>query len=69
MYQTNFSSLFELLPIGAYRSNPAGMQLRANPALVRLNGYESEQEMLEGVKDIGRDWYVDLDPRKRACRV
>ena len=59
MYQTDFSSLFELLPIGAYRSSPDGAQLRANPALVRLNGYESEQEMLKGVKDIGREWYVD----------
>jgi|GEM_PF-1792681 len=52
MSQTDFSSLFELLPIGAYRSSPDGAQLRANPALVRLNGYESEQEMLKNVKDI-----------------
>ena len=38
----NFSSLFEFLPIGAYRSTPDGRQLRANPALVRLNGFSSE---------------------------
>jgi diguanylate cyclase (GGDEF)-like protein/PAS domain S-box-containing protein len=62
---TNFDSLFEFLPIGAYRSSPAGKQLRANPAQVRLNGYSSEAEMLEGVLDIGKEWYVDPDRRRQ----
>ncbi len=65
MYQTDFSSLFELLPIGAYRSRPDGGQMRANPALVLINGYTSEQELLDGVKDIAREWYVDPLQRQR----
>ena len=32
---------------------PDGRQLRANAALVRLNGYASEAEMLAAVNDIG----------------
>jgi PAS domain S-box-containing protein len=60
----NFSTLFEFLPVGAYRSSPEGRQLRANPALARLNGYASEAEQLAAVCDIGRDWYVD--PQRRA---
>ena len=60
----DFSTLFEFCPIGAYRSSPDGVQLRANPALVRLNGYSSEAEMLGSVKDIGTEWYVD--PTRRA---
>ena len=60
----NFSSLFEFLPIGAYRSLPDGTQLRANPALVRLNGYDDEAEMLAAVRDIAFEWYVD--PQRRA---
>jgi PAS domain-containing protein len=60
----DFSSLFEFLPIGAYRTRPDGTQLRANPALVRLNGYDSEAELLAGVRDIGIEWYVD--PTRRA---
>jgi diguanylate cyclase (GGDEF)-like protein/PAS domain S-box-containing protein len=55
----NFSSLFDLLPIGAYRSSPNGRQLRANPALVRLNGYDSEAEMLASVDDIALEWYCE----------
>lgn len=58
------ASLFELLPIGAYRSSIEGRQLRANAALVRLNGYDSEAELLAAVNDIAREWYVD--PQRRA---
>ncbi len=65
MHSSNFSSLFELLPIGAYRSSANGRQLRANPALVRLNGYTSEAEMLAAVNDIAREWYVDPSQRDR----
>jgi PAS domain S-box-containing protein len=60
----NYASLFEFSPIGAYRSSPDGQQLRANPALVRLNGYASEAEMLAGVRDIATEWYVD--PQRRG---
>jgi PAS domain S-box-containing protein len=60
----DFSSLFEFLPIGAYRSSPDGRQLRANPALARLNGFADEAEQLAVVRDIAREWYVD--PGRRA---
>jgi PAS domain S-box-containing protein len=59
----DLSSLFDFLPIGAYRSSPDGAMLRANPALVRLNGYASEAEMLADVRDIAREWYVDPNRR------
>lgn len=60
----DFSSLFNFLPIGAYRSSPAGRMLRANQVLVRLNGYQTEAQLLEGVQDIASEWYVD--PGRRA---
>ena len=58
------SSLFDLLPIGAYRSRPEGTLIRANPAFVRMNGYATEAEFLAAVRDLGRQWYVD--PARRA---
>ena len=64
MPDSDFSTLFELLPIGAYRSSADGRQLRANAALVRLNGYASEAELLAAVNDIAQEWYVD--PGRRA---
>ena len=63
MDRSGRSSLFELLPIGAYRSSIEGRQLRANAALVRLNDYDSESELLAAVNDIGSEWYVN--PQRR----
>ena len=60
----DFATLFDFLPIGCYRSLPDGTQLRANPALVRLNGYDSEADLLAAVRDIAVEWYVD--PGRRA---
>jgi PAS domain S-box-containing protein len=60
----NFQSLFDFLPIGAYRSLPDGRMLRANPALVALNGCSSEAELIAMVRDIALEWYVD--PARRA---
>jgi PAS domain S-box-containing protein len=60
----NFSTLFNFLPIGAYRSTPQGRQLRANPALARLNGFANEAEQLAAVCDIAGSWYVDPTRRE-----
>jgi len=65
----NFSSLFDFLPIGAYRSRPDGTVLRANPALVRINGYATEAELLAAVRDVGREWYVDPTRRDAFRRL
>ncbi len=60
----DLSTLFNFLPIGAYRCAPDGTMVRVNPALVRLNGFESEAQMLGSERDVAKDWYVD--PGRRA---
>ena len=54
-----YSELVDNLSDGIYRSSPEGRQLRANKALVAMNGYSSEAELLAGVTDIGKEWYVE----------
>jgi PAS domain S-box-containing protein len=63
------STLFELLPIGAYQSSPDGRPLRANAALLRLNGYDNEAQMLAAVNDIGAEWYVDPTRRRQFMQA
>lgn len=65
----SFHTLFERLPIGAYRSSWEGQQLRANAALVRLNGYQTEAEMLANIRDIGTEWYCDPQRRGEFARL
>jgi len=62
--EQGYRDLFENATEGIYRSSIEGRMLRANPALVRLNGYDSEAELLAAVEDIAREWYVD--PGRRA---
>ncbi len=63
----DFSTLFSFLPIGAYRASPQGRQLRANPALARLNGFADEAEQIAAVSDIAGSWYVD--PTRREAFI
>ncbi len=67
--QANYHDLIDNLSEGVYRSTLDGQQLSANKALVRLNGYASEAEMLACVSDIGREWYVEPGRRDEFRRI
>ena len=45
--ERRFSQLFESLQEGVYISNPEGQLLEVNPALVKILGYESKQDLLD----------------------
>jgi PAS domain S-box-containing protein len=55
-------SLFNRVPIGLYRTKPDGQIVDANPALVRLLGYEDMSELL--AVEVGQI-FVDADARRR----
>src|SRR6185369_8033195 len=63
-WSDNFSTLFELLPVGAYRTDATSRQVRANRAMVRIFGFESEEEMLATTKAREEGWYAK--PGRRA---
>jgi PAS domain S-box-containing protein len=59
--EARYRSLFENVPDGVYRTTPDGRILAANPALVSMLGYASEEE-LKSV-DVARDLYVNAGER------
>ena len=61
----DFSSLFDFMPIGAYRAAADGTQLRANPALVRITGARTEEEHLSFAAELGDHWYVEPGRRQQ----
>ena len=61
----DFSSLFDFMPIGAYRAAADGTQLRANPALVRITGARTEEEHLSFAAELGDHWYVEAGRRQQ----
>lgn len=59
----HYKTIFENALEGIYQSSPEGKYLRVNPALARMYGYESPDELLDQVADIPHQIYVD--PQKR----
>jgi diguanylate cyclase (GGDEF)-like protein/PAS domain S-box-containing protein len=57
--EAEYRTLFENMTIGVYRAAPDGRPLRANPALVRMNGYDDEAELLAAMVDPANELFVD----------
>lgn len=62
--EAGYRRIFERVSEGIYRTSLDGAILRANPALVQLCGYDSEQELL-GAVESADELYVD--PHRRAA--
>lgn len=58
---TSFRSLFLAAAEGIYRSLPQGSLIDANPALARIFGYESVDQMLREFPRPSRQVYVDTE--------
>ena len=59
--EAKYRELFESVVAGVFQTSPEGRFISANPALVRLLGYDSEEELL-GL-DITRDVYMYPEDR------
>ncbi|MCK5503827.1 MAG: PAS domain S-box protein, partial [Thermodesulfovibrionia bacterium] len=62
--EEKYRGIFETATEGIFQSTPDGRILTINPAGARLLGYESPEEVLESITDIGSQLYVD--PAKRT---
>ena len=65
----DWSTLFENLAVGAYRSRPDGRFVRCNAALVRLSGCRTEAELIDAVGDVATDWYVEPGRRREILAM
>jgi len=59
--EQRYRSLFENAALGIYQTTPDGRILAANPALVRMLGYGSFEELAE--RDLEEDGYEPATPR------
>ena len=62
--EENYRSIFENALEGIFQSSPEGRFINVNPALAKIYGYDSPQEMIDSITNIGTQLYVD--PEKRA---
>jgi diguanylate cyclase (GGDEF)-like protein/PAS domain S-box-containing protein len=61
--EADFKDLFDNAVEGIFRTTPGGQYLRVNPALARMYGYATPQEMLGDLTDISKQLYVEKSRR------
>jgi PAS domain S-box-containing protein len=62
--EAKYRSIFENSVEGIFQSTPEGHYLSANPALARIYGYESVNQLIASQSNIAEQLYVD--PQRRA---
>ncbi|HEV7700197.1 MAG TPA: PAS domain S-box protein [Pyrinomonadaceae bacterium] len=62
--EEKYRSIFENAVEGIFQSTSEGKFISVNPAMVRILGYESPRDLIDGRLDIGSQHYVDPKSRK-----
>ncbi len=65
--EQRYRELFQNVTAGVFQTTSDGKFMAANPALVRMLGYDSEDELVD--LDIARDVYMDPDHRQNWVRA
>lgn len=67
--EQNYRSIFENAVDGIFQTTPAGHYLSANPSLARIYGYSSPEEMIESLRNITKQLYVNPTRRSDFIRL
>ena len=67
--EARYRSIFESATEGIFRTTPEGRILIANPALARMFGYQSPEEMVSSVANVGRQIYVSPEKWSEMKRL
>lgn len=67
--EANYRSIFENAVEGIFQSTPEGKFITVNPALARILGYDSADEMVAAITDIANQLYVDPEVRTEVERL
>jgi len=67
--EEKYRSIFENAIEGIYRTTPDGRFLDANPALAHIFGYDSPEEMMNTVTNVGNQLHLSPESRKRFISI
>ena len=66
--EERYGSLFDNAGEGIFQTSVSGRVLNVNPALARLFGYRSAEEMKRNIKAVYRQIYADAKQREKVLR-
>src|SRR6266849_4211509 len=64
--EENYRSIFENAVEGIFQSTPEGRFITVNPAMARILGYDSPEEVVQHVSDISNQVYVHPEDRVKS---
>lgn len=67
--EQRYRAIFENAVEGLFQTTPEGRFLSANPAMARLGGYASVEEMLSEVDNLSHQHFVDPETRQEVART
>src|SRR5260370_39772630 len=67
--ERKYRDIFENAVEGIFQTSPDGEFIAANPALARMLGFESPEELIRERTDIGRTHYVESERRAEFKRL
>jgi PAS domain S-box-containing protein len=66
--EEKYRSIFENAVEGIFQSTPQGKFISANPAMARIFGYGSPEELIQSISNIGDEVYVSPEKRREFVR-
>lgn len=67
--ESNYRAIFENAIMGIYQSSPEGRYLKVNHAFARIFGFDSPEEVIRSVTDIGKQMYANPEDRSRIIAL
>ena len=67
--QKEFKEIFDNSADGIYRSTKDGQFIMANKSMAKIFGYDTPEELICSIKDIGSQIYADPEDRKRMSEL
>jgi PAS domain S-box-containing protein len=67
--EQKYRSLYENAVEGIFQTTPDGRLITANPAMVRMAGFDSAQELIAAVTNLATEAYINPDDRATFLRL
>ncbi len=67
--EEKYRSIFENAPDGIYQASPEGRFINASPSMARILGYDSPEELIETITDMGKQLYVNFNDRRTFIQL
>jgi diguanylate cyclase (GGDEF)-like protein/PAS domain S-box-containing protein len=67
--EEKYRVIFENAVEGIYQTTPEGHYISANPALARMIGYDSPEDLIREISDLSKQGYVNPDDRIRFKKI